>query len=256
MHVVQYSGGISSWGAAVRVVARFGAENTVLVFADTLVEHPDTYRFLEESASWLGARLVRLAKGESIWDVFKRRKFLGNSRNDPCSETLKRRVLRTYMNQNHDPERDVLYFGLDWTEGDRIGRVKERWAPWTVVCPLADWDPPKDKQWWIDMAKEVGLPSQALYEAGMPHANCGGGCVKAGISHFVMLYHRFPETFAEWERNEEDVRRHIGKDVAILTDRRNGKRRPMTLATLRERIEAGDPSLPKDEFGGCNCIVG
>lgn len=105
---------------------------------------------------------------------------------------------------------------------------------------------------WAD---QHGLPRQRLYEWGMPHANCGGGCVKAGQGHFLKLLQVFPDRFAEWERNEADLRDYLGKDVAILKDRRGGGSRPMTLTELRERHEEKDQQLDMFDFGGCGCAI-
>jgi hypothetical protein len=55
-HVVNFSGGVGSWAAARRVIARYGRSNVVLLFADTLGEDADLYRFLIEAAANLTGR--------------------------------------------------------------------------------------------------------------------------------------------------------------------------------------------------------
>ena len=77
--------------------------------------------------------------------------------------------------------------------------------------------------------------------------------MKAGQAQFAQLYKIRPSVYDEWERNEEDVRQHIGQNVSILKDRRGGETKPMTLAAFRERIETGD--YDHDEWGGCGCGV-
>ena len=53
---------------------------------------------------------------------------------------------------------------------------------------------------------------------------------------------------------EVQVGEYLGKDVAILRDRRGGTRTPLTLRTFRERAEAkGD--VDTEEWGGCGCFV-
>ncbi|MFG3438401.1 hypothetical protein ACGF0J_14250 [Nonomuraea sp. NPDC047897] len=49
----------------------------------------------------------------------------------------------------------------------------------------------------------------------------------------------FPERYAEAERQEHRFREQHGKDVAILTETVRGVKRPLTLAELRRRYEAG-----------------
>lgn len=255
-HVVQFSGGVGSWATARIVKDELMAEGDtlVLLFADTLIEDEDTYKFLDAAAADLETPLTRVADGRTPWEVFKDEGFLANTRVDICSRILKRDLLRAYIDEHFDPATTVIYLGIDWTEIHRLERARPRWEPWRVEAPLTERSYTKDQL--LAWADERGLPRQRLYEMGMPHANCGGGCVKAGQGHFVKLLDQFPERFREWEENEEDVRQHIGKDVAILRDRRGGTTRPLTLRELRERHEAGkDDQLELLDFGGCGCAI-
>jgi hypothetical protein len=145
----------------------------------------------------------------------------------------------------------MLYVGISWDE-DRIDEIRERWLPWLVQAPMC-MEPFWSKCDMIREAKLRGLPLSEAYTDGFSHDNCGGGCVKAGQAHFAQLYKIRPQVYAEWEHNEEDVRQHIGKNVAILRDRRDGTTKPMTLAAFRERIETDD--YDKHDWGGCGCGV-
>ena len=49
-HVVMFSGGAGSWMTAKRVAEKHGTDNLILLFADTLIEDEDLYRFLDEAA--------------------------------------------------------------------------------------------------------------------------------------------------------------------------------------------------------------
>ena len=44
--IVQFSGGLASYFAAKRVVERHGAQDVILLFADTLIESDDLYRIM------------------------------------------------------------------------------------------------------------------------------------------------------------------------------------------------------------------
>ena len=102
-------------------------------------------------------------------------------------------------------------------------------------------------------ARREGLAEQRLYTLGMPHANCGGFCVKAGIGHFARLLAAMPGRYREHEAREEALRLDLG-NVAILRDRSQGVTTPLTLRVLRERIEADwQPDL--FDLGGCGCFV-
>lgn len=64
--VIHFSGGSGSWAAAKRIAAWCGTQDLVLLFADTLIEDNDLYRFLVEAAADifgfpLGGEIGRLA---------------------------------------------------------------------------------------------------------------------------------------------------------------------------------------------------
>lgn len=247
-----YSGGIGSWAAAKRVAEQHGTADLTLLFTDTKTEHPDTYRFLRESAANVGGDLVEIADGRTIWEVFRDTRFLGNTRADPCSRILKREMADRWMEEHCTPEETRVYVGIDWSEIHRWERLAERRRPWVYLAPLCD-APYLTKTQMHAWAGEEGLRRQVLYEAGAAHANCGGGCVKMGIGGFARLLRSMPDTFREWEENEQALRDELG-DVSILRDRSGGETKPLTLRMLRERIEAGY-QLDLFAIGGCGCFV-
>ncbi len=254
-HVVHLSGGVGSWATG-RIVKDEIAQNgdtLTLLFADTLIEDADTYRFLYAAADDLETPLTRIADGRTPWEVFKDNRFLGNTRVDLCSRILKRELLASYLDAHFDPADTINYIGIDWTEVHRLERARPRWEPWKLEAPLVETTFSKaDLLTW---AETRGLPRQRLYEMGMPHANCGGGCVKAGQGHFAKLLAQFPERFAEWETNEQTMRDLLG-DVSILRDRTGGTTKPLTLRQLRKRIETKDTAqLDLFDFGGCGCAI-
>ena len=248
--VVLFSGGIASWAAARRTVDRYGVEGITLLFTDTLTEDEDLYRFLKEAAADIGAPFVTIQDGRDIWQIFKDEFFLGNSRADPCSRILKRGMSRSWLDANAPDA--VVVMGYDWTEIHRHERAQAAWAPRLVESPLIE-SPDQTRANWIAELEARGIRPPRLYGLGFAHNNCGGGCVKAGVSHFAQLLRVLPDRYAEWERKEEEVRQHIGKDVSILRDRADGASKPMTLADLRSRIEAG-VSMPLWDVGGCACF--
>lgn len=251
--VVMFSGGVGSWAAAKRVSEKHGTDDLVLLFSDTKTEHLDTYRFLREAAANVGGRLVEIADGRNIWQVFRDERFLGNSRVDPCSRILKRELCDKWMAANCEPSETVVYVGIDWSEQHRYTRLAARRLPWRYEAPLCD-PPYLTKQQLHQWAESEGLRKQELYLRGMPHANCGGGCVKMGHGGFARLLSAAPETYAEWEREEQGLRDMLG-DVSILKDRVGGETRPLTLRALRERLEDGQ-QCDMFDIGGCGCFAG
>lgn len=290
--IVMLSGGAGSWGAARRVVDRHGSDQLTLLFADTLIEDEDLYRFLFEGVANLLARpvprelidqttkippleqmarrreyLLELAGAARSWcpqfawvaegrdphQVFADKRFLGNSRVDPCSAVLKRQFLRRWLDAFHDPDRTVVTIGFDWSEIHRFERALGHWEPWQVEAPLCQ-KPYLSKEDVLAWMAAEGLSPPRLYAEGFRHNNCGGFCVKGGQASFALLLRRHPDRYRFHERHEELLRRRLGKDVAILRDRRGGQSRPLTLRRFRHRLERDPGSFRRGEWGACSCL--
>jgi hypothetical protein len=251
-YVCNFSGGITSWAAAKRIVEQEGREGVVLLFADTLIEDEDCYRFLDDAAANVGLPLTRIADGRDPWQVFRDERFIGNSRVDPCSKILKRELLDRWHREHASDATTVV--GLAWDEPERIARLAARMAPRKVRAPLAE-RPCISKFMALSWARQEGLRPPRMYEMGFPHANCGGFCVKAGHGTFALLLRHFRDRYLEHERQEAAMREHLGQDVAILTDRTGGDRKPLTMQAFRERVEAGACQVDMFDHGGCGCAV-
>lgn len=247
-HVVGYSGGLSSHLAAHRIIEEVGAANVVLLFADTKSEDPDLYRFIREGATALGCELVTVADGRDIWQVFREQRFLGNSRIDPCSKILKRRQLDNWKRDNAPDA--VWIIGYTVCESNRWEKYRARHprarAPLMEAPTLAAAEVPEE------FAREFpDLRPPRLYALGAKHNNCGGGCVKAGQQSFDWLRRTLPEVYAKWETEEQALRDALG-NVSILTDRRGGTKKPLSLRQFRERMEAGCSPAPGGQ--ACRCM--
>lgn len=263
-HIVNFSGGDCSFWAAKRVIDRVGRDNVVLLFADTLEEDDDLYAFNRKSEEILGVKVTRISREITIWDLFRREKMIGNNRFPICSVYLKRELLDEWMLKNFEMEVDrgnlfkknaTLYIGFDWTEEHRLKDMRTVHPDWHILAPM-QWEPIWDKCKMRSEAEALGLPEQNLYKLGFPHNNCGGCCVRAGISHWVHVYHKLPHRFSKWENEERlTAEELISKGIeplSILKDRRGGETKNLYLWQLRERIERGE-DLPKRDWGGCGC---
>ena len=255
-HVVMFSGGAGSWAAAKRVIAQRGRRNVILLFADTLIEDPDLYRFLEDAEKNMGVPITRISDGRTPWQVFEDVRFIGNSRVDPCSLHLKRALLDKWRDDNLDPERAVIYVGLGWYEPGRVERLLSRMAatPWTYRCPMAEGEllDPADV---LARMEAEGIRRPRLYEMGFSHNNCGGFCVKAGQAHFALLLQKKREYYL-FNEAEELRLRGLGINGTILSDRRgDGKKKPMTLRDFRLRLEKDAAAFDCNDVGGCGCAI-
>jgi len=254
-HVVNFSGGLCSFWAAHRVVAEHGAKDTVLLFADTLIEDEELYTFNEQAARLLGVPITRIADGRTPWQLFREKGIIGNARFPICSIYLKREPLDRWRRENCMELSSVLYMGFDWTEGKRLDDLRRELPSWRIEAPMTE-APYWDKCKMQAEAEKLGLKIPRLYTLGFPHNNCGGRCVRAGISHWVHLYHVDEPAFAEWEEEERFTAQQITNDGgtpwSMLKDRRGGVHNNLYLWQLRQRIEAGE-LMDKHDWGGCGC---
>ena len=260
-HIVMFSGGIGSWATAKKVAAKHGTENLVLLFSDVkgnsenvnIGEDEDTYRFIREAAENVGAELITVSDGRNIWEVFRDKKFLGNSRLANCSHVLKQKPARDWLDANCDPDQTTVYVGIDWSEIHRLPSIVRNYLPYKAEAPLTE-SPYLDKKDLIQWAESEGLKAPRLYELGFAHNNCGGGCVRAGQAQFKKLLDVMPERFAEWEHQESLLQDQLG-DVSILKETVNGEVKRLPLTVIRQRKEQ-QPELFDDlDIGGCGCFT-
>lgn len=251
-HVVSFSGGICSFWAAQRVIDFYGKTDVVLLFADTMMEDEDLYRFLMDAVAYLGVPITRIADGRTPWQVFSDEAFLGNSRVDLCSRILKRELLDKWHRVNCDPASTTLYVGIDWTEEHRLTRLQLRKPLWNIQAPMTG-KPLWDKCQMTTELSKIGIQPPKLYKMGFPHNNCGGFCIKAGQAHFAHLLKVMPERYAWHEANENKMRERLG-NVSIMKDRRGGKQTTLSMAQLRERVESGE-EFDRFDWGGCGCAI-
>lgn len=271
-HVVMFSGGIGSWATATRVAEQHGTERLTLLFADTLVEDEDTYRFLGEAAENVGGKFVRVCDGRTPFEVFHDRKFIGSSRLAHCSQELKQIPCRQWLEDNCDPEQTILYVGIDWTETHRIPPIIHGWrhneggkcrgehndtcpqpcklkawqhcsdttpcrsrrtAGWTIAAPLTE-PPYIAKQQMISNARKAGLTPPTAYERGYPHANClAQGCVRGGQAYWENLLRQDRDTYLATEAQEENIRLNTDWGTDATIMKREQDNRTLPM-TLRE----------------------
>lgn len=262
-HFVNFSGGAGSWYTARRVVGLAEPGDEIhLVFADTLMEDEDLYRFLEDAVVdviELGDRagvtviFTPLIEGRDVWDVFFDVKYIGNTRIDPCSKILKRDLIRKHIEEKFDPAETIVYLGIDWSEAHRFEKAKPYWEPYRLRSPLCD-PPFVDKNQILDEMRELGIAPPRLYAMGFPHNNCGGFCVKGGHAAFKLLLEKMPERYAYHEAREREFRERTGKDVSIMRDRSGGTVKPLTMTDLRLRVKGGG-EVDEFDLGGCACFT-
>jgi hypothetical protein len=236
-----------------RVKERHPGERIVLLFADTMMEDSDLYRFLVDSSAQLGLPITRIADGRTPWELFRDKRYIGNSRSAPCSVHLKRELLDQWHKQHCNPTETTLHFGLDWTEPHRLIRIRDAKASWVCEAYMTE-APYLDKHQMLGWMRREGLRPPRLYALGFSHNNCGGFCVKAGHAHFALLFRQLPDVYQFHETEERKLQKLVGPNYTILKDRTGGEVKPLSLAGFRQRLEAKE-SFDEFDFGGCGCAV-
>lgn len=267
-YIVSFGGGLTSYEALRRTIAKHGRNNTVAVLADVgqirdeagrvvCGEDDDLFRFMTEIEQLLDFKITRIKSPDytDIWDVFFKRRMMGNTQVDPCSAQMKRGPLDAWINGNYMAMCDVLVTGLDWTEPDRRIEYAQAVLPWRTWFPLCE-PPLLTKR---DIADELlvhGIEPPSLYEEGFSHNNCGGFCVKMGHSQAYRLWKNRRHVYDFNATKEQQFREYTGADVAILRDRRGGETIPLTLFALAERFTNGYvPVKRRGEGCGGRCMT-
>lgn len=239
---VMFSGGVCSYLAAARFIDQTGLHPRLL-FSDTGVEDETLYEFVRESADLLECELVTVNAGFTFDEMIVRHKALPSNMMPFCSHELKIKPAKRYVAEH--PEIDTLVFGIDWTEPHRLPKVQNLWIGYKVVVPMMD-NPYLTKTQMIEQVKADGLTVPRLYDMGFQHNNCGGGCVRNGLTAWAHLYNTLPERYAEWEAREKLI-----PGYSFAKEKRNGKARRITLSQIRERQD----SMPRFDWGGCGCFL-
>ncbi|MEV8399298.1 hypothetical protein [Streptomyces niveus] len=246
-HVIQFSGGLGSFGAALRVAEKHGTSGMTLLIADTKAEDEDLWRFADDVSSLLQVPLTKVADGRTPWEVFHDQRFLGNDRITPCTKYLKQIPCRKWMKANAPTGDSVVYIGIEKTKRDRarIPAIARNWKPWRVMFPLCNrWEPEltkeESKARLMDLSRWYGIEPPRLYALGYEHNNCAGLCVRAGQKQWKLTLDVQPERFAFAEAQEQNMRDLLDKPVSMLRQRRDGVTYPLPLTELRRQHQAAD----------------
>jgi hypothetical protein len=235
---VSLSGGLASAVSAERVIERYGRENTLLWFADTLYEDEDLYRFLHDCMRRWGGVLYWYTDGRTPLEVAAQKKLIPCNLAAPCSYELKVKPFRQFILAM--PSLPVVYIGLDRWEKRRLISVKESYAkaiPDVLVDYPLLWEPYELRP-LIDVCRQDWqIEPPRLYALGFTHNNCGGRCVRQGIREWVRLGTHFPERYQgcdEWEQ-EQRAQGGARANRSFCAVSRHNQKLPLTLTDIRDQ---------------------
>tara|TARA_B100000029_G_scaffold97226_1_gene87515 strand:+ start:10750 stop:11529 length:780 start_codon:yes stop_codon:yes gene_type:complete len=255
-HIVSLSGGTASAVAADRVINKYGSENVILWFADTLWEDEDLYRFLNDLEARWEKKILRYTDGRNPLEVAEKAQVIPNSLVAPCSHILKQKPFKAFLEDVPKPL--TVHLGLDWSEEHRHNKPKEIYESIegvTVDFPLM-WEP-LVYLGYSRTVTEWGIDPPRLYSYGFPHNNCGGRCVRQGASEWIRLLRYFPDRFhavKEWEKANQTPNTPRSSRT-ILKTKVSGDSQPLSLTELEKQNETTQIDMftyQGDEYG-CFC---
>jgi 3'-phosphoadenosine 5'-phosphosulfate sulfotransferase (PAPS reductase)/FAD synthetase len=253
-HLVSFSGGLGSWMCARRVAEQYGTDDLYLVFTDVLIEDEDLYRFLPEAAADVGGKLIWLKGDRDPWDVFREKRYMGNTLIAHCSEELKTKPFYKWVSEQGWGSDDfTVYLGIDWTESHRLENAKKRRPEVHFEAPLCE-KPLLTKEHILTELKSAGIELPKLYKMGFSHNNCGGCCVKAGQGQWARVLEEMPERYADFEKRQEDLMRDIPTTRPFLRMTIDKKKNYLSLKDFRKHIENGK-TVDTLSIGGCGCFL-
>lgn len=289
-HILSFSGGTGSFAAAEMVISQHGYENVLFVFCDTLIECNDLYRFMIESAYKLTDRpvletltksaekippldnpdrtayikrlaaavmadipqFVWLIDGRDPWQVYRDRKYQGNTRMAHCTVELKGKTFAKWLTKTFKPEECVIHFGFDWSEEHRLTEAQNNWAPYRCEAVLCG--PPFISKAQINnMIDDRDIELPVMYEKGFMHNNCGGFCPKAGQAHYANLLEKSPDVYAYHENQQQQLFKDLPTARAFIRVTRNKQINYLTLKEFREHLQSGGEFIAGDNKG-CGCF--
>jgi hypothetical protein len=258
-YIVNVSGGLASFEALRRTIEQHGTANTIALFADTLIEDDDLYRFLDDQERVFGIEIKRLSDGRTPFDVWidtrMIKRIINGKRLAKCSLLLKTQIIDDYIDSRYGGLDQTRVFGYTWDEQHRMQAVARNLAPVECWFPLAE-PPYLDKCAIAKTAKDMGIAPPRLYQQGFQHNNCGGGCVWAGQAHWAHVYRTLPTVYARWEEEEQRFQRETGTAHTILSRiPRYGTAQPISLKEFRETVLEQRAEFDAFEFGGCGCFA-
>jgi 3'-phosphoadenosine 5'-phosphosulfate sulfotransferase (PAPS reductase)/FAD synthetase len=222
-----WSGGVTSAVACNLAIDIFGRKNCRFVFLETLNEHEDTYRFMEDCSSWYQGEIETLSRFEEddyieqgitcIQDVWMKFNSLNVASGAICSSELKREMRIRFEKRNKFRHQ---VFGFDVDEGKRAKALKMNYPKAKPIFPLLLHG--LSKKNCISIIEKEGIEIPKAYRLGLRNNNCfKTGCVQGGIGYWKLIQKKFPRRFKKMAKMEHKLTDRKGQPVTICKDQSN-----------------------------------
>lgn len=178
-----------------------------VVYCKVAQEHPDNLKLLKEFEfkTNIPVKVIGDASHNySIYEVFRKRKFIKGSTGAPCTMVLKKNVRKKYQLPD-----DVHIFGYTAEESDRANRfIDSNNELSTDFILIENSVTKKDCLTWIT---KMGFSMPTMYKLGYLNNNCVG-CVKGGMGYWNAIRRDFPDVFDNMAKLERDLGYAVNKD--------------------------------------------
>lgn len=211
-----FSGGASSSYLAYLVVKEYGKENTILLHTPTYSEDPDSDRFREEVAKFLGLTITVEEDGRDLWQLIEDNNCLPSYFIPFCTTELKIKQSRRYFKRLKDEGIDfVAHFGYGADEWRRVQKQTLRFEVEGIKSQYLIYEKGIDDKEVKRIIKEewnIELPRAYKY---LSHNNCIP-CFKGGKGHFRQIAKYYPEEFKRAVEMEKKIGHTVFKDCTLL----------------------------------------
>lgn len=193
-------GAASAVATKLAITENAGKLPMVIAYTEVAEEHPDNKRFLAECEKWFDMPITILRNevyDASIYEVFRRNRFLVGPFGAPCTRFLKRRVREEF-----EQEDDIQVFGYTIEEKERSDDFFDRNQKIKGWTPLIDRG--LSKVDCLAMIQDTGIELPQMYKLGYRNNNCIG-CVKGGAGYWNKIRVDFPDQFQRMALLERDI---------------------------------------------------
>ena len=242
--IAWWSGGVAS--AIACKIALETYPNVLVAFCDTGIEHPDTYRFMDDFERALGVRVHRFKSDkfnepEDVWNWAKGLNFAFGA---PCSNELKATVR---VKQVQDLESDYAQiFGFDFCKKEikRAENMTNSHPELNPKFPLIEQEITRERL-FVEVSK-LGIDPPEAYKHFLNNNCIGdpespkGGCVQGGIGYWKKMKKIFPKKYqymGEMEHHITELQKQYQIDKGTYDP---SKFKPVTLCKDQRKDTKGD----------------
>ena len=232
-----------SCGAASAVATKMAISTgrpITIAYCEVKEEHEDNKRFLKDCEEWFGQKIKVLGNDKynrSIYEVFRKTKYLKEPSGARCTGELKKKVRKDFEKVG-----DVQIFGYTVEEQNRVNRFIDANNDidiWPILIEKG-----LTKNDCLAMIQNAGIELPKMYKLGYHNNNCIG-CVKGEAGYWNKIRVDFPDVFEKMAQTEELLGRTVTKIY------KNGELHRPTLRELPEN--AGDYPRELDIECGIFC---